>query len=105
MGVFLHQGELCRGQGVHRAGQGVAGTPSTSGRILEVRARHELYRETCVRCSSVSLLRITHGELRLGQECQLAKSSQRTEEMWRQEGGESAWVKPQPTENKTASGS
>ena len=35
----------------------------------------------------------------------LVASAQRTEEMWRQARGESAWVKPQTTEEKTASGS
>src|SRR6476660_6514400 len=66
MGVFLHEGEHCRGQGVHRAGQGVAGTPSTSGWVLEIRARHELYRDTSVRCSSVSPLRIRNRQHLLG---------------------------------------
>ncbi len=34
----------------------------------------------------------------------LAASAARTEEMWGPARGESAWVKPQPTEKKTASG-
>src|SRR5215472_19109912 len=58
MGVFLLQGEHRRGQGVHRPGQSVARAPSTGGRLLEIRARDELYRKTSVRCSGVSPLRI-----------------------------------------------
>jgi hypothetical protein len=34
----------------------------------------------------------------------LVASAQRTEEMWRQARGESAWVTPQTIEKKTASG-
>ena len=58
MGVFLLQGEHRRGQGVHRPGQSVARAPSTGGRLLEIRARDELYRKTSDRRSGVSPLRI-----------------------------------------------
>ena len=43
MGVFLVQGEHRGGQGVHEPGQSVARAPSTGGRLLEIRARDELY--------------------------------------------------------------
>src|SRR5215471_8184785 len=58
MGVFLLQREHRRGQGVHEPAQSVARAPSTGGRLLEIRARDELYRKTSVRCSGVSPLRI-----------------------------------------------